>query len=758
MKEKIIDVINGSAKNLNSIEIIKCIKKEYSAEDLREVLDILDSLCKEGIIICKTDNTYKMNDLIMGILDVHEKGNAHLLMKGETEDIFIPRNKMLNARNKDRVLVEITNVNSNEGRVVKILDRSLGKCLGEVINDNGKLKVICLSDDLGYDVIVEDSDLNLVEGMIVKLKYVKDLSKHSVLASVDRIITHKNAPTKDILMIAAGEFDIPTEFSDEALKEAASMPRELSQEEINKALASGVKDFRDDIVFTIDGKDTKDIDDAISTIILPNGNFRLSVHIADVSRYVTEDTTLWKEAGERGNSNYLGPTVIPMLPVELSNGICSLNPNVDRFCVSAIMEIDRSGKIVNKDICLGIINSRKKMNYDAVQDILENKETEDTETYKTLPYIANENDTLEKIAFENNMTVDELKEYNKDLVLKKGASVNIPVRSIIKNMQVLSKTLKGKMQRRGEIDFISDEVKLVTDEENKVIDIKARVQREAEELIENFMIAANEAVATTMAEMNVPAPYRVHDVPSGKKIEDYFKFLSLLGIQYTGIKDFEHVSSLELQHLLEYLKDKDKFKMLNKKLLRSMQKAIYSTENIGHFGLASSCYTHFTSPIRRYSDLMLHKCIREYIVNENFEDKFLEEWYAYLVFMCDHVSKTERTSEKCEYAVDDMLVAEYMEGIKDEEGNVIREGHIGDEYDGTIDSCLPNGFFVETDNLINGKVSLDTLEEHVNYNENLLAYTNKKNRVIYSYGDRVRVKCIGASKEKRQVDFALVRK
>ena len=646
---------------------------------------------------------------------------------------------MLNARNKDRVLVEITNVNSNEGRVVKILDRSLGKCLGEVINDNGKLKVICLSDDLGYDVIVEDSDLNLVEGMIVKLKYVKDLSKHSVLASVDRIITHKNAPTKDILMIAAGEFDIPTEFSDEALKEAASMPRELSQEEINKALASGIKDFRDDIVFTIDGKDTKDIDDAISTIILPNGNFRLSVHIADVSRYVTEDTTLWKEAGERGNSNYLGPTVIPMLPVELSNGICSLNPNVDRFCVSAIMEIDRSGKIVNKDICLGIINSRKKMNYDAVQDILENKETEDTETYKTLPYIANENDTLEKIAFENNMTVDELKEYNKDLVLKKGASVNIPVRSIIKNMQVLSKTLKGKMQRRGEIDFISDEVKLVTDEENKVIDIKARVQREAEELIENFMIAANEAVATTMAEMNVPAPYRVHDVPSGKKIEDYFKFLSLLGIQYTGIKDFEHVSSLELQHLLEYLKDKDKFKMLNKKLLRSMQKAIYSTENIGHFGLASSCYTHFTSPIRRYSDLYLHRILRIL----DFDKHDYKNEYNRLTNLVSDVSmqasETERLGLLIEREVIQLKSCEFM------------LDKVGKKYIGTITSFLRSGMFIELENGIEGFVSLKSFREYLNYDVAKMAFIGKFNE--YRLGQKVNIKVSNVDITKRQIDF-----
>ncbi|NLC48499.1 MAG: RNB domain-containing ribonuclease, partial [Tenericutes bacterium] len=575
----------------------------------------------------------------------------------------------------------------------------------------------------------------------------------NVLTRIDSVIGHKNAPGKDteIAMIAA-EFGLRLEFPQEVQDEAKNVIKSLDEEAIQKEIKLGRKDFRKDISFTIDGKDTKDIDDAISLKILPNGNYELSVHIADVSNYVKPGSAIWNEAELRGNSNYLGNKVLPMLPIELSNGICSLNPNEDRFTETCIMEINHSGEVVNKQIVKGIIKSKKKMNYDAVQDIIEGKETEDTKDYTTLKYTIGSEETLESIAFQNNMTPYELKSYNKDSNFKEGEEINIPCDKILKNMHILSKILKDNKHRRGELEFISDEVKIIMDEDEKVIDIIAREQREAEKIIEDFMIVANESVATILNEEEIDIPYRNHDVPAPKKMDDYMKFLSLIGVSYNGIIDVENVTSKDCQKLLEYLKDKENFKMLNKKLLRSMQKAVYFPSNKGHFGIASKCYTHFTSPIRRMSDLLVHTAISNFLLSEELDNKFLNSWHSYLTTVCEYISERERNSEKCEYAVDDCLKAEYM------------MDKIGEEFEATVDSTMPSSFFVQTDNFIDGRVDVVLENEksipvsgYYDYNENLMGYT-RNNKLALRYGDRVCVKCINADKIKREIDFALVRK
>ena len=770
MRNKILEIIERENRKLNPMEIMSLIKKESTVDDYRELMEELESLCRDGILRTASGNTYVKNELLTGIIDMHEKGNAHLLVPGG-EDIFIARNNMNGAHDKDFVSIDITSKEKGEGKVVKVLKRSLGRSLAEVVNVDGNLMIKPLDENLPYTIVVDDTDLNLVDGLYVHLEYVKDLGKGRVLARIDRTLGHKNAlvnesgtNTENATRIAqiAYEFGIPLEFSEECLEEARNTPRVLTEEMIREGLENGREDFRGDIIFTIDGKDTKDIDDAITIKILPNGNYELGVHIADVSHYVKHGMAMWSFAELKGNSDYLGNKVGPMLPVELSNGICSLNPCEDRFTMSCVMEIDHSGKVVSKRIVKGIINSRKKMNYDAVQDIIEDKETDDTVGYDTLEYVVKEGETKESIAFSNNMTVEELLSYNEGKDFSTGSRVNIPCRRIIKTMHALSKILRAAKERRGEIEFLSDEVKIVMDETDKVTDIKAREQREAEKLIEDFMIVANETVATFIYEESLPFVYRVHETPSPKKMEDYLKFLELLGIHYTGPLTIDNVSSIQCQKLLEYLKDKENFKMLNKKLLRSMQKARYATDNTGHFGIASPCYTHFTSPIRRMSDLLVHTSLTEYLINENLENHFLESWYAYLVFICEQISERERNSEKCEYAVEDMLKADYM------------KEHIGEEFDATVDSLLPSSFFVQTDNFIDGRVdviikekSIDAPEEEpdkmvpltgmYDYNENLMAFT-RNGRVELRYGDRVKVKCIASDPEKREIDFALVKK
>ena len=747
MRDKILEVLKRENKKLNSKEILDFIKPNSTVKDLQDLIHELDLMISDGILRTSTGNTYFFNDLITGVLDVHDSGSAHLLMKNG-EDVFIRNNNLKGACDKDTVSIQIVNKKTNEGKVVKVLKRSLGRSIAEVINEDGKIIVKPLDNSLPYDVEIEESDLNLVDGMLVHLSYAGELSKNRVLARVDKVITHKNAPGKESqIALIASEFNLRLDFPDEVLEEAKNMPKELSNEMIESGLKKGRVDFRDDIIFTIDGKDTKDIDDAIGLKMLSNGNYELGVHIADVSNYVRPGSPTWKEAELRGNSNYLGNKVIPMLPVELSNGICSLNPNEDRFTKSCIMEIDHSGQIVDFKVCRGIIRSRKKMNYDAVEDLIEGKDTLETVDYKTLDYIAKEGDTLESIAYENNMAPSELLEYNKDLVIEKGVHVKVPCSVIIKNMDALSKKISAFKKRRGELNFISDEAYIKMDDEDNIIDIVPRVQRDAERLIENFMVAANESVAIFLTRYKT-ATYRIHEMPQMKKMEDYLKFLELLGINYPVKLDTANISSKDVQKLLDFLKDKSTFRMLNKRLLRSMQKARYSTENMGHFGIASPCYTHFTSPIRRIDDLLNHQSIDNVLDNK----RVTEAWKSYLSYMCETASENERNSEKCEYAVDDMLKADYM------------THHIGEEFEGTVDSLLSSAFFVQTDNYIDGRCDMILKGEeevpvvsYYDYNENLMAYT-RNNRVDLRYGDRVVVKCTASDPDTREIDFTLVRK
>ena len=751
MREEILQVIEEKNRKLNPKEIMDLIKEDNTVDDLRALIHELDLMCRDGILRCTTGNTYILNDLLTGVIDMHEKGNAHVIVKEDMDDIFIPRDMLKGACDKDTVSIEITNKDKNEGKVVNILKRSLGSGIGEVVDNDGVYSIKVLSS-LPYEVEVEETDINLVDGLLVHLSYVKDLGKRRVLAKIDSVICHKNAPGKESqIAIIATEFNLRLDFPEEVKKEASSMPRALTDEMIKEGFKDGRVDFRGDVIFTIDGKDTKDIDDAIGLKMLTNGNFELGVHIADVSHYVKVGSPLWKEAEIRGNSNYLGNKVLPMLPVELSNGICSLNPNEDRFTESCIMEIDHSGKVLNKRVVKGIIKSKKKMNYDAVQDILDGKDTIDTKDYTTLKYTVKKDDTIDTIAFSNNMSSDELLEYNKDIEIKEGVEINIPCDVILKNMNALSKRISSYKERRGELSFESDEAYIKMDENDKIIDIVPRVQREAEKLIENFMVSANESIAEFLTEYEI-ATYRIHEHPLEKKMEDYLKFLELLGIHYTGKINTANVSSKDCQKLLEFLKDEKAYKILNKKLLRSMQKARYSTTNTGHFGIASPCYTHFTSPIRRMDDLLNHTSITQILKSDFLEEKYIKSWNAYLNVMCDQISECERNSEKCEFAVDDMLKADYM------------QDHIGEDFEGTVDTLMSTSFFVQTDSYIEGRVDTIIKDDkegsvvgYFDYNENLMAYT-RNGRVVLRYGDRVLVRCIGADPEKREVDFALVKK
>lgn len=696
MKEKVLQVIKESKKSIDAIKIMRTIKDNFTREDLESVLASIDELLKEGEIVSRRDNCYmpfERSKYKKGKIEITKTGNGYVLLP--ERDLFISKKYLLGASDGDIVICEVIKDRHDkyEGKVKKIIQRSLGGALAEVLIDNDGNYSLKMLADLPFKVVLEDGEeVGLLDGEIVKLEVVSEVG-NVIYAKIKSRVGHKNSPDIDILKIVA-EFDIPYEFSEEALKEAREMPKEVLPKDFE-----GRRDLRDKEIFTIDGSDTKDIDDAISLDILPNGNYLLGVHIADVSFYVKEGSVLKQEALERGNSVYLADRVIPMLPIELSNGICSLNPNVDRCAMSIEMEIDKEGNVVKKDLFRSIIKSRKKMTYESVNKVLKG---ECEEEYK-------------------------------------------PYEQTLLKMHELSLILKENKRRRGEIDFLSSEVKLIVDENGKVTDIKKRVQDIAEELIENFMVVANESVSRTMTEHNVPSIYRVHGTPAPKKIKEFLEFANILGCRVQGKIDYNNITPKDVQNILKQLEDNDAYVTLNRQLLRCMQKAVYDTANIGHFGIASRDYTHFTSPIRRFSDLELHYIIGETIFKKS-NNTFNEVLKQTLPYITDHVSETERIADECEREVNDMKIAEYM------------EGHIGEEYDAIIDGMLKNGFFVETDNMISGLVKLETLDDYYIFREDLMAYVDKKKKVAFRLGDKVRVECIGANKEERTVDFTLVKK
>ncbi len=779
MREEIINVLKTYNRKMNAKEILDAIKGDGNSEELRDLIDELDSMISDGILRTASGNTYFFSDLISGILDVHSTGSAHLLM-GDTEDIFIKKHNLKGACDKDTVSVEIINEKTNEGKVVKVLKRSLGRSLAEIVNKNGVLSVDVLDKSLPYKVEVMDSDLNLVDGMIVHLVYVKDIDKNRVLAKIDKVITHKNAPGKESqIAMVASEFNRSMYFPEDVLEEGKSFRTFLTPEEVEEGLKQGRVDLRGETITTTDGKDTKDIDDAINTIVLPNGNYLETVAIADVSHYVKMGSAMWKYAEMKGNSDYWGNKVAPMLPVELSNGICSLNPNEDKFAVCVQYELDHAGNKLNSNVFLAVIKSKAAINYDAVQDFIKGKETEDTAPYSTVKYTVKDNETVEDIAFKYAMTKDELLEYNKEEDFVSGKEINIPVRKLVQNHYITSKIMQDALMRRGKTDFDGREVKFIFDENDKVIGAEPRVQREAERIIEHKMIYANEAFAEFMSDKLskitqnlIPFVFRTHGSPNPKKIQEFLDMLSVYGIDLGMNIDPENISSKQIEEILDKLRDKSYFSAFSDKLLRCMQKAQYTVENYGHYAIASDCYTHFTSPIRRMCDLLVHTIFKVFVVEEKHDTQTLRFWGDYLNKICEQISQCEVDAEKCEYAMDDMFGAELM------------LDNIGKQYEGIVDGMLPGSFFVRTDDFIEGRVEFYLDEDDANellnmtdkneieayvenhkkffsgtydYNEKLYGYS-KNGRMYLRYGDRVLVSCIGADPDKREIDFALIKK
>lgn len=694
MKEIILDKLRDNT-SLTIMELNDLLGLT-TIDEYKSLQNTLDEMVSDGILYYSDKKKKYLllenSHLVKGTLSLNEKGFGFIIINKDTKDVYVNEKNINGAQDGDLVLFEYLNKDKErpEGRIIKTIKRNYEPLVGEVILVDGEYFV--KPDKKGANIYIPRDNLNgAVEGHKVVVTPLKEGNR---VGKITKIIGHKNDVGVDILSFVY-EYNFSPSFPDEVVEELDDIPSYLTEEEINKELSSGRRDLRSEEIFTIDGSDTKDIDDAISLSKLDDGKYKLGVHIADVSYYVKEGTKLDDEAYFRGTSVYLVDRVLPMLPHKLSNGICSLNENEDRFAFSCEMIIDDKGDIGHYEIFKSIIRSRKKMTYEEVNKILE-----------------------------ENTTSEDYKPFEKTLLL----------------MNELSKILRKKMIRRGYIEFESTEAKIKVDENCHPTHIESRVQRSGEELIENFMIAANETVASSIYYKNLPGIYRVHDKPDEKRLGEFMKFLSLHGYVVNGKSKIDNPK--DLQHILSQLEEVPEVRVLHDMAIRSQAKAVYSDINIGHFGLGSKCYSHFTSPIRRYPDLILHRLLKDY--NYNYSDRIISERKEELPIECEHCSIREQEAQNCERDVDKMKKAEYM------------MDHIGEVYDGIISGVVEFGFFVELENTIEGLVKAESIKgDYYVFDNDLMALIGKKSKKKYSFGDKVKVKITRADKDKSEIDFEI---
>lgn len=696
MKAKILNILetNDKAFTIYELKDVLCINTTDELESLIKTLNELEN----DLTIYHTNKDkymgFKYSHLKKGKISITEKGYGFVLLK-EEPDIFISSKNLNGASDGDMVIAEIISKNSGakkEGRILRVASKSYDTIVGEFKTENDLFTIIPTDKKIKSKIVVtNDSAKDAVDGHIVVANYIKNINKNTLLCEITHIIGHKNDVGVDIEALIYKNNFSPS-FSEEVLEEVKSIPNEVSEEE-----KANRRDLRDVTIFTIDGDDTKDIDDAISIKKLANGNYELGVHIADVSYYVKPGTKLYEEAYERGTSVYLVDRVVPMLPHKLSNGICSLNPNVDRLAQSCIMEIDSKGNVVSHEIFESVIRSRIQMTYKKVNNWLENHVVE--EGYEP---------------------------YTDDLTM----------------MMELSKIIRDNRSARGAIDFDTKEAKILADENGKPTDVILRNRGVGEKMIEDFMIAANETVASHVFWMGLPFVYRVHGTPKEEKINDFLDFVSSLGYKITGKVNIKYPSSIE--NILRQLRDKKEYEVLSTLMLRAMQKAVYQPENIGHFGLASKIYTHFTSPIRRFPDTTVHRLLRTYIYENDQSQKTIDYYKEYLPLLTEHCSLKERDAITCEREVEDMKMAEYM------------MDHIGEEYKGMISGVTSFGMFIQLPNMIEGLVHINDIPgDYYNYNEKTMSLIGQKTKKKYQIGNEVTVIVKSASKEDSYIDFEI---
>ena len=694
MKDK--DYVPMKAKEMAMI--MKVPKNEYN-----NFLEILGDLELEMKIQKNRKNRYSISEKTYfdGIYRKNQKGFGFVKLENREDELYISKENSLNALNGDRVLIEIieeqNKVKNAEAKVVKILKHEKDTIVGIFQNNRNFGFVIPDDRSFGTDIFISKKDFGKARNahkVLVKItKYPQNGRKAE--GKVLEVLGNVNEAGVDMLSLIK-EYKLPSTFPEQVVEEAKRCGNKVDKKDIPNRV-----DFRDEIIFTIDGEDAKDLDDAVRVQKLENGNYRLEVHIADVSYYVKDGSLLDREALLRGTSIYMLGRVIPMLPRELSNGICSLNAGEDRFTLSCIMEIDNKGKVVSGEIVKGIINVAQRMSYKDVQAILD--------------------------------------ESDKNVIKKYEKYINE-----FKLMEELALILKNKRMEQGYLNLDIPESKIDLDIDGKVTNVSKYETSFSNEIIEQFMLTANETVAEKFFWLDAPFIYRVHEDPDIEKIQELNKFLFNFGLKIKASKD--NIYPKEFSKILEEVKGKEEEKVVSNLVLRTLKVARYEAENKGHFGIASKYYCHFTSPIRRYPDLFIHRIISEYLdCNYDVKEYWVDKYMKKAEEGAEQSSEREKIATKVEREAEKLKKAEYM------------EDKIGEEYEGIISSVTSFGMFVELPNTIEGLIRFEDLgDEYFIYDEERKRLIGERTNTTYKIGDKVKIRVKSASKMLRQIDFEIL--
>lgn len=693
-KEKVLGVLQQKEYVPLQLEELAAVM-DVPKEDLHQLEAILQELIEEGEVVQTKKKRFAAAQslgYIRGSFQGHERGFGFVL--AEPSDLFIPAEAVCGALHGDLVLAKITKSDKagkrREGEIVRILERMNHAVIGSFEQSKNHGFVIPDDKRISKDIYVPKSEWNGAKNgqkVVAEITQQPDARRNPEGKIVE--ILGNPAENDTEIRSVLRRFGIQDVFPEEVLQEAADQKDHVTEEELK-----GRKDFRNRLVITIDGDDAKDFDDAISLEKLENGNYLLGVHIADVSHYVPAGSQLDREAYRRGTSVYLVDRVVPMLPEALSNGICSLRPDVDRLTMSLEMEVDPKGKVKKYEISPGVIHSSYRMTYHNVTRTLEDPDYH---------------------------------EYD-------------PLRKHFLLMQELAEILRKKREARGSLDFDFPEAKIILDQKGKPVSIEKYEITISNHIIEEFMLLANETVAEHVFWLGVPLMYRVHEKPSAEKMESFSKLAYHFGY---ALKKTAEPHPRALQEILKECRGKPEERILSTMLLRSMMKAEYKGENLGHFGLAAKFYCHFTSPIRRYPDLTVHRILKELCKGE-MSDRRKQYWKRLIAEASAQCSITERAAEEAERDVDDMKKAEYMQQF------------IGERFTGVISGITSFGIFVELENTVEGMVRLVSLEgDEYRYEEEKLMLVGQRTGRCYRIGDTVNVRLVDAKPALRQIDFII---
>lgn len=709
-KKVICDLVNDNVYTpMKEKELAMLL--QVAKEDREEFKDILKELLTEGELMLTSKGKYQKSNgsVLSGTFISNAKGFGFVEIEGREEDLFIPEKYTNGAFHQDTVQVSLLPAGQGkrqEAQVIRIIARGMTQVVGtfERTRDNYGF-VVPDNSKLAQDIFVpKEYSKGAVNGHKVVVEITDyGTNRHSPEGKVVEILGHLNDPGVDILSIVRG-FDLPMEFPEKVMDQA-----EKTSQEVSEADMAGRRDLRDVVMVTIDGEDSKDLDDAVS-VDFDGEKYHLGVHIADVANYVQENSALDREAQKRGTSVYLVDRVIPMLPHALSNGICSLNEGADRLSLSCLMTVDMQGEITDYEICESVIRVDKRMTYTAVQALLEDGSlVEKDEAYR---------------------------QYGNLLPM-------------FRQMKELAAILRKKRKKRGSIDFDFPECKILLDKEGHPTEIKAYERNTATDIIEDFMLAANETVAQHFYWLELPFVYRVHDLPDQERIQKLSSFINNFGyyMKSVGRKNAkvnsEEVHPKEIQKLLAKIAGTPEEAMISRLALRSMKQAKYSTECTGHFGLACGYYCHFTSPIRRYPDLQIHRIIKDHLRGRLKEDR-TAHYRSILPEVAKHSSETERRADEAERETDKLKKVEYM------------EARIGECFDGVVSGVTGWGIYVELPNTIEGLIHVSKLPgDYFYYNENTYEMVGEATGRTFKLGMPVRVRVDDCDRFNRTIDFSL---